>query len=226
LSPRPDAKVVGKLMSSDQPVSLRERKKLMTRQAMIEAAEELFVERGFDNVTVAEIADRVNVAPKTVFVYFSSKEDLVFHDEDVLRENLTALVRDRAVGETPLDAVVGFLRRLLAESTGPVADLERIQSIVGDSPVLQSRMRLMWENLENSIAEQLARETGEPRHAPRPRVAAAQVILIFRMLASAQVREFLRSYPEAQRREAYRQWMDVAELQVRGGIAGYSMRLD
>lgn len=138
-------------------LSLRERKKQLTRRALIDVAEAMFAERGFDNVTVAEIADAVNVAPKTVFVYFSTKEDLVFHGEDDTRDELLAAIRDRAEGQTPLDA----LRELLASTTntgakGPVAALERLLRTVGDSVVLQSRMRLMWERFDAKSRQRAA----------------------------------------------------------------------
>ncbi len=58
--------------------TLRERKKLLVRRAILDSAERLFEARGFDAVTVAEIADAANVSVKTLFVYFRSKEDLAF----------------------------------------------------------------------------------------------------------------------------------------------------
>jgi AcrR family transcriptional regulator len=205
-------------------LGLRERKKLMTRQAMLDTAEELFAERGFDNVTVAEIADRVNVAVKTVFVYFPAKEDLVFHGEGAMRDALVAAIRDREIGQNPLDAVVAFLLRILTSSKGPVTELERLQATIGDSAVLQSRMRLMWEHFEDAIAEQLAAETGEPVHAPRPRVAAAQIVVIYRTLASAEVREYILSHPKTQQRKAYRHWLNVAAQLVGDGLGDYAVR--
>ncbi|NED91890.1 helix-turn-helix transcriptional regulator, partial [Streptomyces sp. SID11233] len=57
---------------------LRERKKRMTRQAILDAAEALFARDGYEGVTVAQIADRANISVKTLFTYFSSKEDLAF----------------------------------------------------------------------------------------------------------------------------------------------------
>ena len=63
---------------------LRERKKLMTRRALVDAAQRLFEERGYDGVTVAEIADAADVSVKTLFTYFAAKEDLAFAEEGVL----------------------------------------------------------------------------------------------------------------------------------------------
>jgi AcrR family transcriptional regulator len=85
--------------------SLRDRKKAATRKALIDAAERLFEERGFDAVTVAEIADAANVSVKTMFVYFRSREDLVFAD-NALIESLVAAVRDRPAGSAPADEIV------------------------------------------------------------------------------------------------------------------------
>src|SRR5882757_3179526 len=91
--------------ASGPRLGLRERKKLMTRVNILRAAQEMFAERGFDHVTVAEIADAVNVSPKTVFVYFPAKEDMVFDGEAEMRERLVERIRSRAPGETPLEAM-------------------------------------------------------------------------------------------------------------------------
>lgn len=206
-------------------LSLRERKKLLTRQALIDTAEELFAERGFDNVTVAEIADAVNVAAKTVFVYFPTKEDLVFHGEDDVLRELVEHIRDRPAGHTPLDAVVDMLSQAMSASAiGAVTELERLHRTLGDSAGLQARMRLMWERFERAVAAELAEETGEPPHAPRPRIAAAHLVTIYRTMASPEVMTYLQAQPKTRRRKAFDEWLAVAGSMTGGGIGGYARR--
>ncbi len=89
------------------PDSLRERKKLRTREAIADAALELFAERGFDNVTVAEVAAAAEVSEKTVFNHFSCKEELLFDLDPALEDELISRVRTRAPGVPVLDALRG-----------------------------------------------------------------------------------------------------------------------
>ena len=77
---------------------LRERKKRLTRKAIFDVAARLFSERGFENVTVAEIADAANISVKTLFTYVRSKEELVFSDDRNILDALVAAVRNRAPG--------------------------------------------------------------------------------------------------------------------------------
>ncbi|GHJ42093.1 TetR/AcrR family transcriptional regulator [Streptomyces sp. TS71-3] len=206
-------------------LSLRERKKLLTRRALIEAAEARFAERGFDNVTVAEIADAVNVAAKTVFVYFPTKEDLVFHGEDEVLRTLVEVIRNRPAGTTPLDATVDMLgRTMTASAIGAVGELERLHRTVGDNGNLLSRMRLMWERFELAVAAELAAETGEPEHSPRPRVAAAQIVMVYRMMASPEAMAHVRAQPRNRRRKAFDDWLGVAREMVGDGIGEYARR--
>jgi AcrR family transcriptional regulator len=206
-------------------LGLRERKKLMTRGAILEAAQSMFAERGFDHVTVAEIADAVNISPKTVFVYFPAKEDLVFDGEAEMRDRIVARVRGRAPGETPLDAMGGLLRELLASYDPPaVTGLDRLRRTVGDSAVLKARMRLMWEHFEEAVAAVLAEEVGEDPHAPRPRVAAAQLVLVFRLMACEAVAEYVLAQPGPEQAAALENWLDVTLRQVADGIDDFTPR--
>src|ERR1700759_1383765 len=91
---------------------LRERKRALTREAILTAAGRLFEERGFDDVTVAQIADAANVSVKTLFVYFRSKEDLVFTDTWLLDLCLDALGQ-RPPGTDPGEAIAAALIRVL-----------------------------------------------------------------------------------------------------------------
>jgi AcrR family transcriptional regulator len=95
---------------------LRERKKAAARQAMSDAATRLFEQRGFERVTLSEIAAAADVSVKTIFNYFGSKEDLFFDAEPQALENLLAALRDR-LDESPTRAV----RRLLLD--GPMLDV-------------------------------------------------------------------------------------------------------
>jgi AcrR family transcriptional regulator len=206
-------------------LSLRERKKRMTRCAILETARTMFAERGYDNVTVAEIADAVNVSSKTVFVHFPSKEDLVFDREAEMREGIVAKVRDRAAGETPLDGMAEFLRELDQESgSRMVAELDQLYRMIGDNLTLQSRLRRMWEQCEQELAEQLAKESGADPGAPWPRVVAAQLVMILRLMASEHLLGYLRAQPGPQQRAAIADWQAVALEAVGNGIAGYGPR--
>lgn len=201
-------------------LGLRERKKLMTRRAILDAAESMFDERGYDSVTVVEIAEAVNIAPKTVFVYFPSKEDLVFDDEDDMRARTVARIRDRAADETPLQAMAALLRQLMSESGSQVVEkMARLRRTVRGSAVLQARLWLMWEHIEQGLASALARECGEDDNAPCPRVVAAQLVLIFRLLASDEVLGYVRSRPEPEQRAALEEWLEVSVELVGGGIS-------
>jgi AcrR family transcriptional regulator len=91
-------------------VGRRERKKAMTRASILQAAQELFLERGFDAVSVREIADQADVSPTTVFAHFPQKEALLFHEEDAQRERLVAAVRERPDGLSISEALKAYYR--------------------------------------------------------------------------------------------------------------------
>jgi AcrR family transcriptional regulator len=93
----------------ESELGLRERKKARTRQAIQEAAWRLFAERGFEAVTVKEIALVAEVAEKTVFNYFPTKEDLVFDRMHAFEDQVLDAVRQRGTGASALDAFVTFV---------------------------------------------------------------------------------------------------------------------
>src|SRR5919197_6569618 len=111
-------------MSYDEDVSdgvgLRERKKERTRAAIADAALELFRERGFDAVTVSEVARAADVSEGTVFNYFPTKEDLFYGRMETFEETLVEAVRRRPPGE----AVLAAFHRTVLEQSGRLAGEE------------------------------------------------------------------------------------------------------
>jgi AcrR family transcriptional regulator len=109
---------------------LRERKKHATRQAISNIATGLFLERGFDEVTVAEIAEAANVAKMTVFNYFPRKEDLFFDREEEGRVLLREALEKRSRSEPPL-AALRILVDQLVEQNHPFAKLRPARHAFG-----------------------------------------------------------------------------------------------
>src|ERR1700733_14114522 len=126
-------------------LGLRELKKHRTRQLIAETARAMFVERGFDSVSVAEVARAAEVAEATVFNYFPTKEDLVFQGMEAFEAELLGAVRDRPSGEPVLTAFGRFVlqpRGLLATQDQDSARyLAGIARMIATSPALQARQR-------------------------------------------------------------------------------------
>jgi len=149
-------------MSTEQ--GLRERKKEQTRQAIAETAHRLFAERGFDAVTVAEVARAADVSEGTVFNYFPTKEDLFYSGMESFEAALIEAVRDRPPGESILAAFRRFVlqgsRRLEAEEVADV--IASAARIVAASPALQARERQIVADYTVALAELIAGETRAP----------------------------------------------------------------
>jgi AcrR family transcriptional regulator len=154
---------------------LRERKKAQTRQAILGAAKRLFDARGYDQVTVAEIAEAADVSVKTLFSYFRSKEDLALRDMRLIDAVVDA-IRTRPRLLTPAQAVADRLIAWLAAGGGVTAD----QDGDGDSPAIQARQLRLWLDYEDLIAAELAREAGLEAPTPDTRFYAAQITLLIR----------------------------------------------
>lgn len=187
---------------NEKPVNelpLRERKKEIARQAIIASAERLFEEKGFDAVTVAEIADAANVSKKTLFTYFRSKEELIFQDSGMIDAVVGALV-SRATSTRPVDTVVATLVALIRDGGDPIESLGAYHRAYGDSDVLQSRLLRLWDEYELRIADALAAGENRGRSDLDVRFEAAQLVMLMRALTWPQALEFA----EAAQGEAFR----------------------
>jgi len=193
-------------------VPLRERKRVLTRQAILDVAERLFEARGFDEVTVAEIADAANVSVKTLFVYFRSKEDLVFTDTWLLDLCLDAL-RQRPAGTSPGEAIAHALVSALHDGGQAVSEgIERFHRGYGSSPALHSRLLRMWEEYEERITAALAAEVGGSGSAPTPamRLEAIRLVGMLRTLTYPEMRTAVAGLPPAEGLAYVRGWLLAA----------------
>ncbi|MDP4503553.1 TetR/AcrR family transcriptional regulator [Nonomuraea turcica] len=140
-------------------LGLREQKKRETRQAISDHATQLFLERGFDRTTIADIAAAARVAKMTVTNYFPRKEDLALDHHEAFVAGLAEAVAGRAPGESALDAVRrAFLGAL--ERRDPVIGFTGwdFARMIADSPTLVARLRDLHDQREEALAAQLATE--------------------------------------------------------------------
>jgi AcrR family transcriptional regulator len=174
-------------MSGGVPQGLRERKKRATRDAIAATARRLFAERGYDAVTVAEIAATADVAEKTVFNHFATKEDLVFAGGEVRLAQLQADIAGRAPGTSVLDvfrANSEAMLRAIAAGTDETGDSLVVPRIVRDSPALQERLAVGWAREADTLAAAVAAATGADADDLVPAIVARTLawalITIFR----------------------------------------------
>jgi len=152
---------------------LRERKKLRTQRTIIATATALFAKQGYGATTVAEIADAAEVSPNTVFKYFPTKADLVFHVTDVVTENLRKRIENRRSGESTAAAVVAWVVEDLPELEMPYAELLRgMNRLVASDPELSAQSRLRLARVEDVLADGFATDLGERPESMRVRVLA------------------------------------------------------
>jgi AcrR family transcriptional regulator len=154
---------------------LRERKKQQTRDRIASEALRLFAERGYDETTLADIADAAEVAPRTIFAYFDSKEDIVLCKELTFLETLKHKLDERPPGTTTVDALRDFLSTI--EQPDEQAKLRK--QIFQRNPSLQMRMRGQLGELEPILAESIATDLGADPDDIRPRLIAASMMAAF-----------------------------------------------
>lgn len=188
----------------DEPeLGLRERKKLRTAEHISDTAIALFLRQGFDRVAVADVAAAAEVSKKTVFNYFPTKEDLVFHP---LRDHVdepARVVRSRQAGEPAVAALRRNFLAGLAEgdpNTGlaDYAEFLAFQRMVMGTPNLKLRLMEQWARSEDGLAEALAEALpgspgsgDDPSRAIVPRVLAGQVLAVQRALTVCNLERML-----------------------------------
>ncbi len=195
--------------SPDPAEGLREQKKRATRQLISDTATRLFIARGFEQVTVDEVAVAAKVAKMTVFNYFPRKEDLFFdRSEDAQQLLRDALGRRGRV--SPIAALRALTHELVAQGH-PVAKVNREVAanwkVVADSPALRARAFDLLEELEQALGQMLAAELGAPADDPTARLIAAILLGAWRVAFRDALRR-QRSAPIATLRAAFLELLD------------------
>lgn len=165
------------------PLGRRERKKLQTRRALAQAAQKLIGERGFDAVTVAEIAEEADTAVTTLFKHFpDGKESLIFHGGIELELDglaiedrgaaLAAAIRDRGDGVRVLDAIEGFIADRGAFAGERSEWFRRQVELISETPALRAYARRLWMECEPPVIAEMAAVTGRAEDDPALRAVA------------------------------------------------------
>jgi AcrR family transcriptional regulator len=171
---------------------LRERKKQQTRDEIAAAAMKLFAKRGFDAVTVAEVAEAAGVSEKTVFNYFPAKEDLVFPDGEQRWASLLESIRERPAGASIVEpfrqATHEFLDRVAANEVDALLARPRL---VMQSDALRARLFVWWEREASLLAPVIAEAAGAKDGELVPMVVARTLAWTHRVTFRAAITRLL-----------------------------------
>ena len=201
-------------------LGLRDRKKAATRRALAEVALRLFAERGFDSVTVADVAAEAGVSTKTAFNYFATKEDLVLGDGESLDADALRAIAERAAGTSVLDAVRAHTletSRRMRET--PAATRQAFRKVLQAAPTVQARWREGSRRFEERVAALLAEDADVGDPAP---FVVAGIVGLMRRLAFYDVI----GWPDGKRRssEVSEEAIERAFDLVAGGLSRYGVR--
>src|ERR1700719_2109198 len=117
-------------------LGLRERKKQQTLEKIASVALELFAERGYDETTLADIAEAAEVSPRTIFAYYEGKEDILFCEEGRFIDRLRQMLEDRPAGTTTIDAI----REFFGSIEPPDEQAKLRKQVISGTPALEMRM--------------------------------------------------------------------------------------
>jgi AcrR family transcriptional regulator len=163
-------------------LGLRERKKQRTRQALRQAAVRLFLERGFEATTIADITAAAEVAPRTFFSYFQTKEDVVLGEATQRFDRLRRALQQRPEGEPLLAAFRRAALEIAADLQAQEAQGDRGRAaarVILSTPAIQARIRDRMGQWEEELAAMIADERGAgPDDLDSQVVAAALVGLL------------------------------------------------
>jgi AcrR family transcriptional regulator len=138
-------------------MSLRDRKRARTRQALIDAATELFERKGYDETTIADVAAAADIGARTFFSYFASKEELLFPESDARVEATLEAIRSRTPDEGPADVLLRALSAAAASSDDMVGPLAALRTrLIQTVPAVRGRALQLQLDAQRQIGRHLA----------------------------------------------------------------------
>ncbi|MEU0212188.1 TetR/AcrR family transcriptional regulator [Streptomyces canus] len=206
---------------------LRERKKRQTRQYISDVATGLFVDRGFDAVTVAEIAEAADVSVNTVYNYFPAKEDLFLDRSAGVVDRLARWVRGRSKGESAAAAVLRELREeveAVSPRIGLMSGYAAFMRVIENAPALRSRLWAIGQEVETNLEVALREETGADDHDPMPGLIAGQIGWVHSAVMAVIGREMVKGRkPDEVSREVLA-LLDAIEELLSDKVLNYAVR--
>lgn len=173
-------------------LGLRERKKLQTRNNILEVAWRLFEEKGFDNVKVAEIADEANISVKTLFTYFNSKESIIFAGENELIDAIKSAFENRKENESLIEVERKLIDSLLdEEDNNSVFESNTLIEIVSKTPSITSHLLIMWKTYEDELSSILKKDSNLNLSPLQINLISINLIAPFRLLFDLLIEEKL-----------------------------------
>ncbi len=205
------------------PTSRRVRKRLATRTHISDVATRLFMERGFDQVTVDEIAEAADVGRMTVFNHFPRKEDLFFDRDEEIRETLRDALQQRAPDIAPVEAYRSLAHRLAAQGSpylGFSAATRRWIATVEGSETLQARARAIRDELARFLADLLSASAGREPADPVAFLAAHWLLATWTVAYIQAHRTFRQSRDVAKAKAVFLALVDQGTLGLQAALAG------
>lgn len=205
------------------PSDRRSRKRLATRQSISDVATRLFWERGFDRVTVDEIADAADVGRMTVFNHFPRKEDMFFDREEEGRETLRQALRQRDPRITPIETLRLLAHRLVAQQSPYLNFSAQSQSFIdtiAGSETLKARARAIRDELAQVVAVALSECVGRDPADPAAEMAASLLLATW-SVAFIQAHRLYRERQDAEAAKAlFLAIVDKGALGLKAALAG------
>ena len=186
-------------------VDRQARRKRRTRQAIQKAALELFAERGYRETTINDIAERAEVAPRTVTVHFPAKEELLLDAEPFTLDSLSERLSARRPDESALEALRDWMATTMTEVETNASELDGRfwerralrAHIINNEPELRGRSRASYYPFERALAEAIGKDLGQSGNSLIPRIAALSAVAGLRELYESDEAQALAAPPSA-----------------------------
>jgi len=207
-----------------KPPDRRTRKRLATRQRISDIASSLFIERGFDEVTVQEIAEAADVSRMTVFNHFSRKEDMFFDLDQEGREDLLAALQNRDAGTSPIEALRLFAHCSVAEQRPYIrffeAGNDRFMETIRASAALKARAREIRDELTEMLTTALAKAANRRKSDTDANLAASLLVATWEVAFIEAHRAFQKSRNIKKANTAFLAMVDQGTRAVKAAVAG------